>query len=156
MFNTHRRLCRWPAVDYGKIYNIDPRQRRVRTTTIKEYPGFISNKMLNRLTLKEMSVILVAWTTWLMVQQAWHESCVLESETTYLTEKIYYSTEHVILWQGHLANYATYGIWWVFETESEVDCGIKAWAVNKPNKMAANSIRLRVASNLKNTEENTL
>ena len=40
-------------------------------------------------------------------------------------------TEHVILWQGRLADYTTLGHWWVFETESEVNCGMIAWAVTK-------------------------
>ena len=40
-------------------------------------------------------------------------------------------TKHVILWQGRLSDYTTLGIWWVFETESGVNCGIKSWAVTK-------------------------
>ena len=40
-------------------------------------------------------------------------------------------TKHVILWQGHLADYTTLGIWWVFKTESEVNCGLIAWTVTK-------------------------
>ena len=40
-------------------------------------------------------------------------------------------TKHVILWQGHMADYTTLGIWWVCETESEVACGRIAWAVTK-------------------------
>ena len=40
-------------------------------------------------------------------------------------------TEHVILLQGHLADSTNLGIWWLFETESEADCGIIPWAVTK-------------------------
>ena len=56
MFNTYRGHCGWPAVDYDKIFFLnDPGQRRAGATTIKKYPG-ISNKMLIRRTLHEMSV----------------------------------------------------------------------------------------------------
>ena len=32
-------------------------------------------------------------------------------------------TKHVLLWQGHLADYTALGSWWVFETKSEINCG---------------------------------
>ena len=62
MFNTYRGHCGWPAVDCDKIFtrvhrnNNDPGQRRAGATTIKKYPGIISNKMLIRRALHEMSV----------------------------------------------------------------------------------------------------
>ena len=61
MFNTYRGHCGWPTVDYDKIFTrvhkkIDPRQRRAGATTIEKFPGIISNKMLIRRTLHEMSV----------------------------------------------------------------------------------------------------
>ena len=56
MFNIYRGHCGWPAVDYGKTLKNDPGQRRAGATTIEKYPAFISNKMLIRRTLHEMSV----------------------------------------------------------------------------------------------------
>ena len=41
---------------YSSFYKNDPGQLRAGATTIKKYPGIISNKMLIRRTLHEMSV----------------------------------------------------------------------------------------------------
>ena len=41
---------------YSSIYKNDPGQRRAGATTVKKYPGIISNKVLIRRTLHEMSV----------------------------------------------------------------------------------------------------
>ena len=80
--------------------------------------------MLIRRTLHEC--ILIVWASWLKAQQAWHESYALpgskQNDLPDGDNTLY--TKHIILWQGHLADYTTLDIWWVFETESEVNCGI--------------------------------
>ena len=45
----------WITTKY-KMKKNDPGQRRAEATTINKYPGIISNKMLIRRTLHEMSV----------------------------------------------------------------------------------------------------
>ena len=86
-------------------------------------------------------------------------------------------TEHVILWQGHLANYTTLGIflgvrdrirsqvwynsvggdqieiWWVFETGSEINYSIIAWAVPKSRQDDRQQYTFEGRTQWKNTEK---
>ena len=59
MFNTYRTAAGqlWIKTKYLlEFYKNDPGQRRAGATTIKKYPGIISNKMLIGRTLHELSV----------------------------------------------------------------------------------------------------
>ena len=59
MFNTYRTAAgqlRIKTKYYSSFYKNDSRQQRAGATTIKKYPGIISNKMLIGRTLHELSV----------------------------------------------------------------------------------------------------
>ena len=89
-------------MDYDKIFTrvhkkIDPRQRRAGATTIEKFPGIISNKMLIRRTLHELSASThrvdnmaegSAGMTWVV--------CACKQND--LPETIILYTEQVILW----------------------------------------------------------